>query len=63
MNQQVNSPQPGADTRKKSAASGARFFPFAGDGKWYWQDADCDEAMGPFDSYRAAWRDYKDCRK
>jgi hypothetical protein len=40
-----------------------RVFPFAGDGKWYWQDAYCDEPMGPFDSYRDAMRDYKDCRK
>ena len=39
-----------------------RVFPFAGDGKWYWQDADCDEAMGPFDSYRDAWHDYRAVR-
>lgn len=40
-----------------------RIFPFSGDGKWYWQDNLCQEPMGPFDSYREAWKDYKACRK
>lgn len=40
-----------------------RIFPFAGDGRWYWQDEFCEEPMGPFDSYRDAWRDYKAVRK
>jgi hypothetical protein len=29
---------------------------------WYWQDDDCDEAMGPFGSRRDAAEDYHDCR-
>ena len=52
----MNTPVPAQGTRP------VRVFPFAGDGKWYWQDADCQEPMGPFDSYRDAWRDYKACR-
>ena len=44
-------------------AGDVRVFPFAGDGKWYSQDNDCDEPMGPFDSYREAYRDYKAMRK
>lgn len=42
---------------------GVRVFPFAGDGKWYWQDEFCEEPMGPFDTYKAAWADYKAVRK
>ena len=40
-----------------------RVFPFAGDGKWYWRDDLCEEAMGPFDTYAEAWRDYRAVRK
>lgn len=44
-------------------STNVRIFPFAGDGKWYWQDADCMEPMGPFDSYREAYRDYRAMRR
>lgn len=29
---------------------------------WYWQDDDCEEPMGPFDSYREAALDHRDVR-
>lgn len=29
---------------------------------WYWQDDDCEEPMGPFQSYREAVEDHRECR-
>jgi hypothetical protein len=29
---------------------------------WFWIDDDCEEPMGPFDSYRDAMADYRDTR-
>jgi hypothetical protein len=38
-------------------------FPRNDESKWFWEDADCSEPMGPFDSYREAWNDFRELRE
>jgi hypothetical protein len=38
-------------------------FPRENKGQWFWEDADCTEPMGSFDTYKAAWDDFRKLRE
>jgi hypothetical protein len=38
-------------------------FPSDNQSKWFWEDADTSEPMGPFSTYRAAWDDFREVRE
>ena len=66
MNAQAKAPESSAPSAHKSSV---RFFQlivhddYTGERPgWYWQDADCEEPMGPFASRREAGDDYSELR-
>jgi hypothetical protein len=38
-------------------------FPRNDESKWFWEDANTSEPVGPFDTYRAAWSDFQEKRE